>query len=193
MDKVIWHFWGGESLSRWLFTTDNEILIAGSRPTSTGSGVDFYLLGTNLAGDSLWSRTYGTDADDVLYSVVRTSDGGFIFVGDNASGIYVVRTTPVLDTPDAPHISVTTLSLHPNFPNPFNSTTEIAFELPKAGNVSLKVFDLLGRDVATVQEGMMTAGSHRLLFDGKGLSSGVYVYRLQTAKAMRAGKMVLLK
>lgn len=59
--------------------------------------------------------------------------------------------------------------------------------------MSLKVFDLLGREVATLVDGMQTAGNHSVTFDGSDLASGIYLYRLQTGDFMTTKKMVLLK
>jgi plastocyanin len=84
-------------------------------------------------------------------------------------------------------------TLHQNFPNPFNAATQIAYELPKAGNATLRVFDVLGREVATLVDGHVDAGSHRVMFDGSGLASGVYFYRLEAGDFVTAKKMMLLK
>jgi subtilisin-like proprotein convertase family protein len=66
-----------------------------------------------------------------------------------------------------------------NYPNPFNPTTTISFQLPVAGNVKLAVYDLLGREVSVLVDERMVAGVHEVKFDGNGLSSGVYFYRIQ--------------
>jgi hypothetical protein len=85
------------------------------------------------------------------------------------------------------------MELYPAFPNPFNPTTEIAFELPFAESVSLRVFDVQGRQVATLVHGRVEAGHHRLHFNGSDLPSGVYIYQLQSAGTSLSGKIVLLK
>jgi hypothetical protein len=84
-------------------------------------------------------------------------------------------------------------ALHPNRPNPFNPTTQIAYDLPRASVVSLKVFDVLGREVATLADGVQPAGSHTVLFNGSELASGVYLCRLQAGDFSATQKMVLLK
>jgi hypothetical protein len=84
-------------------------------------------------------------------------------------------------------------ALEQNYPNPFNPTTVIEFRLPAAGNVSLKVYNVLGQVVQTLAEGMHPAGSYSVRFDGQSLSSGVYFYRLQTGSFVQVHKMMLLK
>lgn len=80
-----------------------------------------------------------------------------------------------------------------NYPNPFNPTTEIAFDLPASGSVRLSVFDLFGRRVATVLNSHLAAGNYRMPFDASGLSSGIYLYRLETPGFTASKKMVVLK
>ncbi len=87
------------------------------------------------------------------------------------------------------------------YPNPFNPTTTFSFTLPKASNVTLVVYDVKGQHVATLVDGYRKAGTHEAVFDGKGLVSGIYIYRLtanQTSRSgatptMLTGKMVLMK
>jgi len=79
------------------------------------------------------------------------------------------------------------------YPNPFNPTTTISFELPVASSVSLTVFDLEGREVVGLADGFRQAGSHQVTFDGSGLASGIYIYRLEAGEFSTTGKMVMLK
>jgi hypothetical protein len=73
----------------------------------------------------------------------------------------------------------TKYQLEQNHPNPFNPSTTINFALPKASAVTLKVYDMLGREVATLVNGELQAGFHKVLFDAKDLPSGLYFYRIQ--------------
>jgi hypothetical protein len=82
--------------------------------------------------------------------------------------------------------------LYQNYPNPFNPMTVIRFSLLQRENVTLKVFDVLGRDVAMLNE-QMEAGEHSVIFDASGLTSGVYFYRLQAGKFVSLKKMVLIR
>jgi len=84
-------------------------------------------------------------------------------------------------------------SLLQNYPNPFNPTTTISFSTPQRARLSLKVFDILGREVATLANGQMEAGMHQVSFDASKLSSGVYFYRLQAGSFVSVKKLVLLK
>lgn len=80
-----------------------------------------------------------------------------------------------------------------NYPNPFNPSTLIQFVLARRQFVSLKVYDVLGRDVATLSDGEEAAGAHKVEFDSRGLSSGVYFYRLTTPGYTKVMKMLLVK
>lgn len=83
--------------------------------------------------------------------------------------------------------------LKQNYPNPFNPTTTIEFGLPVDDNVRLEVFDIIGRHVATLIDEKIKAGNHSVKFDGKNLSSGIYFYRLTTAKMVDTKRMMLVK
>ncbi|MDW8438824.1 MAG: T9SS type A sorting domain-containing protein, partial [Chloroherpetonaceae bacterium] len=80
-----------------------------------------------------------------------------------------------------------------NYPNPFNPMTTIRYQIPEAGFVSLKVYDVLGKEVATLVNGVKEAGSHWVTFNAKGLASGVYFYRLQAGAFAETRKMMLVR
>jgi hypothetical protein len=82
--------------------------------------------------------------------------------------------------------------LDQNYPNPFNPVTKIRYQLPRQGHVTLKMYDLLGREVATLVDGELLAGEHEVTFDGRGLATGVYFYRLQAGKFVETKRLVLL-
>ncbi len=85
------------------------------------------------------------------------------------------------------------LSLEPNYPNPFNPSTLIPYELPEAGMVRLTVFDLRGALVATLVDGEQAAGRYEALFQASNLASGVYIARLETPRGQLHRKMLLVK
>ena len=84
-------------------------------------------------------------------------------------------------------------SLEQNYPNPFNPSTSIQYRVSSISNVSLKVYDVLGNEVATLVNEEKPAGSYEVKFDAAGLSSGIYFYKLQTGSFVETKKMILLK
>ena len=86
-----------------------------------------------------------------------------------------------------------TFRLEQNFPNPFNPSTTIRYSLPAGGYVRCSVFDVLGEEVALAFEGIQSAGVHEVAFEGRGLPSGVYFYRLQAPGLLKTRRMVLAK
>ena len=84
-------------------------------------------------------------------------------------------------------------ALHGNYPNPFNASTTIRFDLPLTADVKLDVFDVLGRRVATLADDVYSAGQHNILWNTAGVSSGVYFYRLRAGGFEAMRKMVLLR
>jgi Secretion system C-terminal sorting domain len=83
--------------------------------------------------------------------------------------------------------------LSQNYPNPFNPVTNISFSIPEDTFVSLKVYNMLGNEVATVIDRKMEAGQHLIKFNGLSLSSGIYFYMLKTDDNIATKKLVLLK
>lgn len=83
--------------------------------------------------------------------------------------------------------------LYQNYPNPFNPTTTINYDVAQKSLISLKVFDLLGREMATLVEDVKEAGLYSVSFQANGLASGVYFYRLETTQTTLAKKMIIQK
>ncbi len=104
-------------------------------------------------------------------------------------GGWTFTATGVEDEVSAP----TGFALSQNFPNPFNPTTSIKFNVGERANVSLKVFDMLGREVATLVNEVKESGSYDVNFDAASLASGTYVYKLTAGNFVETKKMVLLK
>jgi len=86
-----------------------------------------------------------------------------------------------------------TVVLRQNYPNPFNPVTIISFELPRASQVNLTVYDILGREIAVLVNDRKNAGIHQVKFDGSDLASGVYFYRIQTGTYMETRKLLLMR
>ncbi len=88
---------------------------------------------------------------------------------------------------------VTGYTLSQNYPNPFNPTTEIQFSIGKAGFTTLRVYDILGREVATLVNQEMNAGTFKTTFDASRLTSGTYLYELRSGDTRLVNKMMLVK
>jgi enterochelin esterase-like enzyme len=85
------------------------------------------------------------------------------------------------------------IQLYQNYPNPFNPTTIIRYELPVGNYVTLKVYDILGREVTTLVNGRQEAGAYDVVFDGSNLTSGVYLYRLQIGNFSLTKKLLMVR
>lgn len=175
-------------------------------PTRDGNGmIEFFYndVTMNLGGGSY---------SEIPGSTIGIQDAGsvrglqYCYVLDYAAGAAAIRDSMAIRfTTDGPlavdSISVarpepmipSQLALHQNYPNPFNPSTTIAFELSSASKVRVSIYDLQGRMVENLLEGVLDAGSHAVAFDGAAHASGVYFCRLQTAAEAKTIKMVLLK
>jgi hypothetical protein len=114
-----------------------------------------------------------------------------VAVGTNLQYINLIErtTTGVQDLASVP----LTTSLSQNFPNPFNPTTEIRWQIPSSRWVTLKVYDLLGREVNVLVNEPKAAGEYSTVFDADGLASGVYYYRLIAGASHQTKRMLVLK
>ncbi len=125
------------------------------------------------------------------YQVVAVDANGNVSDGSNVVTTYIVSV-------DDTEILPAAFGLSQNYPNPFNPTTSIEFALPQASEVSLVIYNLLGQKVRTLVNGYVSAGYINTSWDGldqngKEISSGTYIYRLQTAEQTFSKKMVLMK
>ena len=132
-----------------------------------------------------------TTAQPGLLSVVSPTSST-VFVGTKDGNVYSAvssRITGVKENQTVP----TQFKLEQNYPNPFNPTTTIEFALPKSGEYTLKVYNSIGQEVATVLQSNLSAGVHTVQFNASGLASGMYIYRLSGNGVNLIKKMVLMK
>jgi hypothetical protein len=125
----------------------------------------------NNAVDKKYSRNLGTGSGIELVEIEQASP------------------EQIVDRKNRPEI----FKLYQNYPNPFNPSTAINYELPVAGRVDLRVYDLLGREIATLVNEVKSAGSYTVRWDAQGLASGVYLYRLQAGQYSATKKLLLLR
>jgi len=114
---------------------------------------------------------------------------GFLILDD----LRAVETgAPTFTDPEKSDLS-NVISLEQNYPNPFNPSTNIQFGIPETGYVGLVIYDLLGREVATLVDGIKTQGYHTINFNASSLSSGVYLYRLTIDNKSVVKRMTVIK
>ncbi len=160
--------------SGWLISRDLTQNVPGAAPTGTYS--------YRLAVGSYPNTVYASD-EFTFYKEGASADGS-----DSDWTLYGWD-EPVSSSADQP----VKFGLSGNHPNPFNPETSIRFTLGKDGHVNLTVYDLSGRRVAELVNGFREAGSHEITFNGSGLPSGIYFYRLTVKDHTAVGKMLLVK
>ncbi|MDZ7623444.1 MAG: T9SS type A sorting domain-containing protein [Ignavibacteriaceae bacterium] len=112
---------------------------------------------------------------------------------NNNKGFNILGGSSTTEIDDENNIIPEEYVLYQSYPNPFNPTTTIKYSLPNSDIVSLKVFDILGREVAVLLDEYKTAGTHTIEFNANGLASGVYFYQLRAQNFVETKKMVLLR
>jgi hypothetical protein len=156
----------------------------------TRSGGAWSQKGNKLAG------TGGVGSVRQGSSVSLSADGNTAIAGgagDNgsvgAAWVFYQSSSGVREQAEAPLEFV----LAQNYPNPFNPSTTIEFALPRMAPVTLAVYDLLGREIAVLVNERRDAGLHGVTFDGSGIATGVYLYRLQAGDFVQTKRLILLK
>jgi hypothetical protein len=133
-------------------------------------------------------------AEDSLFSAASATINNAYLPVPVGVGVPQIKPVPL---PAAPAFAGEDLpseyALEQNFPNPFNPSTRINYQLPEPGTVILKVFDVLGREITTLVDGYQSAGRYSVTLVGTNLSSGVYIYRIQAGNFIATRRLMLVK
>jgi photosystem II stability/assembly factor-like uncharacterized protein len=171
--------------------TLNSFCYSGS--TFYAAGDKYYVLKSTDEGN-----TWVNILDTVLakqnwftgFNSIVIDKNGNLWAGGNGGLLTTAPVTGINNDAFKPNL----FTLSQNYPNPFNPSTTINFSLPEKSRISLKVYDILGRVVDVLVNGVMNSGIHKINFDGKKLASGIYIYSLSTDKGgIISKKMVLVK
>jgi hypothetical protein len=212
-DGVVASAAAGEQTTVDIATDGNSGAIISWQDRRSGVTSDVYAQRLDSDGDVLWETNgiviCASDRDDTWPVLTHSAAGQAIVAWDHLSSttsddIYAQSTSYIVAVPEEPAppaISSYVAELDQNYPNPFNPVTKIAFTLRDAGSVRLCVYDIAGRVVRVLEEGLFAAGRHEVVWDGKdstgeNVASGVYFYRLetpQTASLTESKKMVIVR
>ena len=146
-----------------------------------------------LYGGNMWSERFLQDSTKIIwvaeYEAIEPDSSSLIFrvFVDMISGQLITGAhKPKVSIPYA-------YSLSQNYPNPFNPTTVIRFSLPQRENIRLEVFDLLGKEAATLVNEPVGAGEHSVIFDARNFPAGVYFYQIQAGAFVKTKKLIVLR
>jgi hypothetical protein len=207
------HFFGvpetadKEGFSQIRATMDDGFILLGDQ-TLEGQSKTPYLVKTNGSGVEEWSETFIGLGIGQLFDVIQTSDSGFLLTGygdltlSEGFDLVLIHTDANGTTDWTKQISgpagAAEFTLHANYPNPFNPSTTLRFDLSEAAPVRLLVYDVIGREVVRLVDGQWESGYHQVTWNGRTGSgreapTGIYIARLVTTEYTRSIKMVLMK
>jgi photosystem II stability/assembly factor-like uncharacterized protein len=166
----------------------NSIIVNGSiMYAGTDSGI--YLSRNNGIN---WSNI----SSDLPYVCIKSLaiNDLYLFVGTNDGGVWRRSLQDILTSvADSKSIPPSSFMLEQNYPNPFNPTTTIEYSIPKQSHITIKVYDLLGREITTLVNEEKSPGSYEVKFNGSSFTSGVYLFRMQAGSFSQTKKFMLLK
>jgi hypothetical protein len=157
----------------------NDALLQDISVTSNGNVM------ASVSSDSLYLSAVNFVGFDTLLIMVADDSGAV------AKDTFVVEVQEVTALEDL--ITPKKFALRQNYPNPFNPATMIRYQLAKNSKISLKIYDISGREITTLIDKNQPAGEYSVNFDARGLASGVYIYRLQAGSFEQTRKMMLLR
>jgi type IX secretion system substrate protein/putative pyrroloquinoline-quinone binding quinoprotein len=190
---------GGDDIGYSICQTPDSGYIICASTNSIGAGLnDIYLLKLDANLDTVWTQTYGGEGNEWAWQILCSNDSNYVVIGTDDGDVYFlnVRESNLTDinTPGEDYLKVpNSFGLAQNFPNPFNPSTKISFSIPQAANVNLKIYDLLGREVAELINKEMKPGSHSINFNAGNLTSGMYFYKIEAGEYSQTRKMILIK
>jgi hypothetical protein len=180
---------GNSSMTSYSASVHDNHFIRGNDETGM---IDFYEF---FPPDSMELRARVAASYEAAYGY-WTPNGDTLWICDsNNMSMYLVEGMPndVEDDPGSSSAIPGEFRLHQAYPNPFNPTTTIQYDLPRASDVRIIVYDLLGREVVRLVDGHMRAGYHRVNWHASDLTSGMYFYSLQAGAWQDVKKAILLK
>lgn len=143
--------------------------------------------------DFKWVVPNGLPSYPRIYAVLDQENSITEIHEDNNKGFAILGSSSVSGIEDENNIIPEEYMLYQSYPNPFNPSTTIKYSIPNSDKVSIKVYDILGREVSTLVNEYKTAGTHTVEFNASGLASGVYFYQLRAQNFVETKKMVLLR
>ncbi len=184
-------------------TSDHGYVFTGLTQSFGADSGNVYLVRTNSSGKLLWTKTFGSNGIDGGGSVRQTFDGGFIVTGWTTSpgngnyDMYLIRTDSNGIATSVKTDRVNSISaeykLSQNYPNPFNPSTVIDYRLPVDNYVTLKVYNILGRLVATLVDEFQPPGYKSIKWNASEFAGGVYFYRLNAGTYSQTKKLMVIK
>ena len=160
------------------------------------SSNDIYTIKYSSFGATIWEARYaraGIISDLEVGSTGTVYFAGAYYTTAQNSDYLVVKYSSTTGVEKPLNKIPVEFSLKQNFPNPFNPSTTISFSLPSKSHVSLKIYDVMGRDVATLASEELTAGTHTRQWIADGVPSGVYFYCLQAGSFIETKKILHLR
>ena len=178
-------------------TSDGGYIICGYTESFSAGLDDFWIIKTDSTGSVEWDKVLGGVNSDWGESIHQTSDGGYIAVGVTESfgaggmDVWLIKLGSQPTFSSNEEIAPTFYTLHQNYPNPFNPSTKISWQSPVRSWQTIKVFDVIGNEIATLVNEEKEAGYHSIDFNVSDLPSGIYFYQFNAGPSSSSGQVFI--
>jgi photosystem II stability/assembly factor-like uncharacterized protein len=188
--------WQDHSLKKYIFINDYQMvgkdIFGNYRIFAVGNDGRLLKYTMNITDPDYYPKSH-TGRDLNSLSLFMENRLPHLWAGGDGFTILYSKTELVTDIEKNDDIIIKNFHLYQNYPNPFNPSTKISWQSPVSSHQTIKVFDVLGREVATLVDEYRNAGSYEIEFDAAGLSSGIYFYTLKSGSFIKTLKMSVLK
>ncbi len=182
---------------------NGNVYVTGIVGDGAGNPQNMVTIGYNSSGAQQWIQSYnGTGNEFDSGNALTVDNQGNVYVtggsdNPNNTDFYTIKYSSTIGIQPISNVIPKTFSLEQNYPNPFNPATTIRFSIPVGDAymrpVQMKIFDVLGREIATLVNEKLQPGTYEVDFEGTNYPSGIYIYKLVTEKFSETKKMILLK
>ncbi|MDQ3022607.1 MAG: SBBP repeat-containing protein [Bacteroidota bacterium] len=176
------------------FDKSGNVYVTGESD-GNGTSDDYATVKYNSFGQQQWVKRYDYSGQfaDIASKIAVDNAGNLYVTGSSNRDFLTIKYSQPTEIINLLLEIPSEFNLEQNYPNPFNPSTNISYQLPASSFISLKVFDILGKEVATLVNQKQNAGSYSVSFDGSNLSNGIYFYKIEADNFIETKRMILIK
>lgn len=175
---------------------NNKIILGGNGFTSWDYKPLLVIILADSVGNIIWEHTIENEISSKLMTLDISQEKKLYYLGTEnilPNNVFIIKTSYDVTSTLENNTLHTDYKLYQNYPNPFNPTTKIKYSIPQTSYVTIKVYDILGKEIETIVNEEKPIGNYEIEFDGSKLTSGVYFYKMKVGSFINTKKFILIK